>query len=517
MDNKTIFITTPIYYINASPHIGHSYTTIAADVLVKYFKLKNKKVFFLTGTDEHGQKIEEAAKTAGKDIKQFADEVSSKYKHLWEKLGIHYDKFIRTTDEDHKKTVQKIFTILLEKGDIYKGEYSGLYCIPCETYFLETDLANREEKICPDCSRELKMISEESYFFRLSKYENMLLDYFESNQSFLSPDFRSKEMINFIKGGLKDLSITRKDLKWGVAVPFDSNHSIYVWFDALINYISAIGYADFLDSKSSDFSNIWPADIHFVGKEIYKFHTIIWPSILFSLNLPLPKKVFGHGWWTFEGEKMSKSKGNVIDPLAVISEFGRDTLRFFLLKEIPFGNDGDFCMKNLFDRYNGELANELGNLFSRTLKMVEKYSNGVIPDVKITPNILLEKSNNVVKEYAESMENIDFSKALTKVWELIRLANKYIEDEAPWKVAKDSSQKLKLESILFNVVATMRVVAILLYPFMPDSCIVMANQLGLNPDELFKGNDKIASWEEMPNNIKIGEITVIFPRKELSL
>jgi methionyl-tRNA synthetase len=514
--SKTIYITTPIYYINASPHIGHAYTTIASDVLARYYKLKNQNVFFLTGTDEHGQKIEEASKAKGKAPKQFADEIVAEYKYLWEKLDIKYDKFIRTTDDEHKKTVQKIFEIMYANGDIYKGEYTGLYCVPCETYFLETELADRDKKICPDCGRELKLVSEEAYFFKLSKYEDKLLKHFESNPDFLSPHFRSKEMLNFIKTGLRDLCVTRTAVSWGIPVPMDPKHSVYVWFDALINYISAIGYLDFIEGRTNNFNDIWPADIHFVGKEIYKFHTIIWPAILLSLDLPLPKKVFGHGWWTFEGEKMSKSKGNVIDPVKVISDYGRDTLKFFVLREIQFGHDGDFCMKNLFETYNTELANELGNLFSRTLKMLDKYCASIVPKVTIDKNILSDKSNEVISEYQLAMENIDFSKALNKTWELVRLANKYIEDEAPWKIAKNPDEKEKLEKVLFNIIATMRVISVLILPFMPDSSILMFKQLGLTADDFTvkKSEKNIVTWSEMPQDLKIGEVTVLFPRRE---
>ena len=507
---KNIYITTPLYYINASPHIGHAYTTIAADVYARYWRLKGKDVFLLTGTDEHGQKIAEAAKAQNKEPKIFADEVVQQYKVLWTRLNIDYSKFIRTTDDEHKETVQKIFEIMYQKGDIYKGEYQGLYCVPCETYFLETELLDKEKKICPDCGRELRLVSEESYFFKLSKYQDKLLEHFKKNKEFLSPDFRAKEMINFVKDGLKDLCITRTAVTWGIPLPMDTKHSIYVWFDALINYISGVGYLDFVSGKKSNFEELWPVDVQFVGKEIFKFHTIIWPSMLLSLDLPLPKKVFAHGWWTFEGEKMSKSKGNVIDPHKVIDDYSTDALRYFLLREVPFGNDGDFCMNNFLERYNSELANELGNLFSRTLKMIEKYSDGKIPNVKIKKNALSEKAKESIKDYQDSIENIDFSKALGKLWELVRMANKYIEDEAPWKLAKDASAKEKLDDVLFNIAATMRVVAFLIMPVMPDSSQKMLEQLGLAGV-----NDKSSLiWEDMPTDIKVGESKVLFPRKE---
>ncbi|MCP3659239.1 MAG: methionine--tRNA ligase [Bacteroidetes bacterium] len=503
---KKIYITTPLYYINASPHIGHAYTTIAADVYARYFKLRGKDVFFLTGTDEHGQKIEEAAKEAGKAPKDFADEVVEKYQDLWEHLKIEYNKFIRTTDDEHKKTVQKIIENMYEKGDIYKGEYEGLYCIPCESFCLETDLLDKDSKLCPDCGREIQVVKEESYFFKLSKYADKLLNHFNQNPDFLAPKFRASEMINFIKGGLKDLSISRTAVDWGIKFPLNNEHSVYVWFDALINYVSGVGY---LGDKAL-FNNTWPCDLHFVGKEIYKFHTIIWSAMLLSLDLQLPKKVFGHGWWTFEGEKMSKSKGNVVDPYKVIDDYGADALRFFVLREVPFGNDGDFCMHNFTEKYNNELANELGNLFSRSLKMVSKYCNHKVPVVEIKENILKEKSQEVINEFEREIEAVHFSKALNKLWELVRFTNKYIEDEAPWKLAKDDLNAVYLEEVLFNILATMRVIALLVSPFMPESSDRMLRQLGITED---KHIDIL--WKELPQNISIGEISVLFPKIDI--
>jgi methionyl-tRNA synthetase len=510
---KKFYITTPIYYINAQPHIGHAYTTIASDVLARYYRLSGKEVFFLTGTDEHGQKVEESAKKNGKNPKEFADEVVEKYKKLWKDLDITYDGFIRTTDKKHEDTVQKIVNILFEKGDIYKGQYEGLYCVPCESYFLETDLADKTKKICPDCGRELKIVKEDSYFFKLSKYQDDLLKYFSDNEYFLSPSFRAKEMINIIKSGLKDLCITRNSVEWGIKNPIDNTQTIYVWFDALINYISAINFLEFSEKKDNNFLEFWPADIHFVGKEIYKFHTLIWPALLLGLGLELPKKVFGHGWWTFEGEKMSKSKGNAIDPYKIIDTFGKDVLRYFLLREVPFGIDGDFSKNSLIDKYNGELANEIGNLFSRTLKMLEKYCDGVVPEIDIETNILKEKSEEVINEYKIAIENIDFFKAINKILELVKTSNKYIEDEAPWKLAKlqDPGDDIKLKKVLFNILASMRIVAVLINPIMPEISLKMIKQLGLN-DNLF--DISFLKWNDMPKDLKVGEIQVLFPRYE---
>ena len=432
--------------------------------------------------------------------------IVKEYKDLWKVLDISYDAFIRTTDEIHEKTVRKIVEILYEKGDIYKGKYKGLYCIACESYVLETDLEDKGKEICPDCHRELKAVEEDSYFFKLSKYQNRLLEFFERNKEFLSPSFRSKEMINIIKNGLIDLCITRNTVEWGIKNPIDEKQTIYVWFDALINYISAIGFLDFYEKKNDNFLKIWPADIHFVGKEIYKFHTIIWPSILMALGLELPKKVFGHGWWVFAGEKMSKSKGNVIDPYDIINVFGKDALRYFLLREVPFGIDGDFSMDSLIDRYNSELANEIGNLFSRVLKMLEKYSNGIILECKIEPNILSEKSKEVIKEYKKSMEKVDFYNAISSIVDLVKISNKYIEDMAPWKLAKIYPDKIK--SVLYNLVATMRIIAMLLQPIMPEKAGQMLKLLGIS------GKEKDFVWENMPFNASIGKIEVLFPRYE---
>jgi methionyl-tRNA synthetase len=504
---KNIFITTPIYYVNSVPHIGHAYTTIASDVYARYFRNNKKNVFFLTGTDEHGQKIEEAAKKSGQNPKAFTDEITALYKNLWKSLNISYDGFIRTSDDIHKKTVQKIFSTMYEKGDIYKGKYEGLYCVTCENYCLETSLKDKNEKICPDCSKPLSIISEEVYFFKLSKYQNELLKYYEMHPQFLAPESRAKEMINFIKNGLNDLCVSRKNVDWGIKVPFDDTQCVYVWFDALINYISSIGYLDFIENKNQKFLENWPSDIHFVGKEIFKFHTIIWPAILLSLNLEIPKKVFGHGWWTVEGKKMSKSIGNVIDPHTITNEYGVDSLRYFLLREIPFGNDGDFSMNNFISRYNSELANDLGNLLSRTCAMIEKYFNKTITDITIKENILQSKTNECVIEYKKNIESIDFYKTLIDIWAVINEANKYIEDTAPWKLAKDENKKDELKNVLINLFSTLRIIIFLIDPFMPETSQKMIKQLGLN----FENLDY--NWNNIPKTINITEKITLFPKQ----
>lgn len=520
-NEKTIFITTPIYYVNDVPHIGHAYTTIAADVYARYWRNKNKSVFLLTGTDEHGQKIEEYAAKAGKQPKEFTDEIVAQYKRVWQMLNISNDGFIRTTDAVHEKTVQRIFEMMYAKGDIYKGSYKGWYCVPCESYFLGTELkehagvknsdGNGDGFVCPDCGRPLSLVEEDAYFFRLSKYQNDICKHYENNPSFLAPQIRKNEMINFVKSGLKDLCVSRSAVRWGIPVPWDPRHSIYVWFDALINYISAIGYLDFLDGKNNAFATTWPADVHFVGKEIFKFHSVIWPAMLMSLGLPIPHTVFGHGWWTAQGEKMSKSKGNMIDPCAITAEFGTDALRYFLLREVPFGVDGDFSMHQLVVRYNAELANDVGNLVSRTLTMVHKYCNGKIPDdVRCEANVLWEKSNSTREAYTRAMESFAFSDALEAVNQLVRTANKYIEDSAPWKLAKDTTNPdatKQLHCVLFNLCATLRCVAYWLQPVMPTAAARITQLLGLDHSD--------DQWDAMPRGGVIEQPSPLFPRKEL--
>ncbi|MFH1715019.1 MAG: methionine--tRNA ligase [Elusimicrobiota bacterium] len=519
MMDKIIYITTPIYYVNDVPHIGHAYTTIAADVLARYYRAHGMNVHFLTGTDEHGQKIEDSAKKKGVDPKTFTDEIAQAFKELWNALNISNNDFIRTTDDKHVRTVQEIFKKLYDKEDIYKGEYEGWYCVHCETYYPETDL--NEGKECPDCKRPLSQVKEDAYFFNLSKYEDKLLKYYEDNPEFMMPVFRGNEMKNFIKNGLKDLCVTRKKVKWAIPVPFDEEHTVYVWFDALINYISAI---NFIGDKNAEkkFENYWPCDIHFIGKEIFKFHTIIWPAMLFALGLEPPKKVFGHGWWTVEGNKMSKSVGNVVDPRDVIKEYNgnEDVLRYFVLREVPFGSDGDFSHTGLEQRYNSELANDLGNLFSRVLNMIGKYADGIVPDKSISGGALITKAQESGERYETSMGKADFYKALIYIWELISEANKYVEDRAPWKLAKNEVSREELKQVLFDLAAVLALVARFLFPFMPKTAKKMWSQLGLQCLEkeiniaVKAGEKPIIDWKQIMKNRKIGNIESLFPRKE---
>jgi len=507
--SKKYYLTTPLYYVNDIPHIGHAYTTVAADVLARYKRQLGCEVFFLTGTDEHGDKIWNAAKQKGQETQLFVDEVVKGFKKAWEALNISYDAFIRTTDKKHEAVVQNVFHTLLSQGDIYKGEYEGWYCTPCETYWAELELKDDIDgrKLCPDCGRATDRLKEETYFFKLSKYQDQLLNHIESNDSFIQPASRRNEITQFIKQGLRDLSVTRTAFPWGVGVPDDPKHVVYVWFDALLNYISAIGY---LDNKE-EFNKLWPADVHLMGKEIVRFHAVIWPALLMALNLPLPKVVFGHGWWTVEGKKMSKSKGNVVDPLALSSEFGVDAVRYFLLREVPFGTDGDFSMNAFIARFNADLANDIGNLLSRTLTMVEKYYDKVIPSIPNERNFD-DLSNELTSESGLSgaakhfrnklIDQFAFSNALEAIWRLISKANNYIEKEAPWKLAK-AGEKDKLAAVMYNLCEALQTIAYLIAPFMPATADKMWKQLGLSGP---------SSLEAKIDGITIAKGEPLFPR-----
>ena len=502
---QKFYLTTPLYYVNDVPHIGHAYTTIAADVLARYKRMLGFDVHFLTGTDEHGQKIALAAEEQKRTPKEHVDLMVERFRTAWERLNIYSNDFIRTTEERHVKVVQQIFKKLKDKGDLYKGEYEGWYCTPCETFWSDLHLVEKEgKKCCPDCGRETKKIKEETYFFRLSKYKDSILDYININDGFIRPTKRKNEMVNFINQGLKDLSVTRTTFKWGVPLADDLSHVVYVWFDALINYISALGYPD-----GKNFKKYWPAEVHLMGKEIVRFHAIIWPAILMALDLDLPKLVFGHGWWTVEGKKMSKSKGNVVDPLVLAKEYGVDPVRYFLMREVPFGADGDFSMKSFTNRYNADLANDIGNLLNRTLTMVEKYFKGQIPKVG-NPKIddlskeLVESAGEAPQTVDKHMNGLAFSDALAAIWKLVNKANTYIEKESPWKISK-AGETEKLAAVMCNLCEVLKVSAVLVSPFMPDAAEKMWNQLGLKlPLSL---DSKLAG-------VKVAKGNPLFPRLE---
>jgi len=496
-----------LYYVNDKPHIGHAYTCVVADTLARYRKLKGDDVFFLTGTDEHGEKIEAEANKRNVKPQELADGMVVHFKNLWQSLSISYDDFIRTTEERHIKVVQKFFQNLVSFGDIYKGKYSGWYCVPCESFWTKTQL--KDDK-CPECNREVHKLEEEGYFFKLSKYGDVLLQYYNEHPDFINPSSRRSEVINFVKEGLKDLCITRSKLSWGIPVAEEPGLSIYVWFDALLNYISAAGYLD--DEKR--FKYLWPADVHFVGKDILKFHAVIWPSLLLAAGLSLPRKVFAHGWWMAEGRKMSKSLGNVMDTDVLVKKYGADALRYFLLREISPGLDGNFSISAMEKRFNADLANDLGNLLNRTISMVEQYFQGVVPDSNQPREMddqVVEDAVKILQRVNELMEKLDFSLALEAIWQFINRANKYIEDAQPWRLKKENSPALN--TVLWTLMESLRIVAILIFPFMPCKAAEMYSQIGMD-DKIEEKRLSDLKWGLMKPGISVRKGNPLFPRIE---
>ena len=506
------YITTPLYYVNGDPHIGHSYTNIACDALARFKRLRGCDVLFTTGTDEHGQKIKEAALAKGMEPALFVDTVVPRFKKLWEKLNISYDDFIRTTERRHKDVVEKILDLIYKNGDLYEGEYCGWYCTPCESFWTESQLV---EGACPDCNRKVSHIKEKNLFFRLSKYQAWLVDYIGSHEDFILPAMRRNEVLSFLKNPLNDLCISRPKsrLSWGIDIPFSKDYVTYVWFDALINYISVCGYG----GDQRKFKKFWPADVHMIGKDILRPHAVYWPIMLHAAGLEPPRTIFAHGWWKIGEDKMSKSRGNIVNPLEIVDKFGVDAYRFFLLREVSLGMDGSFSESSLISRINSGLANDLGNLLYRTLTMIEKYFSGTLPERRNIASsdditkLLIAKMNGLGSEISSAMDRIDPSQALTAIWELINTANKFIEQKAPWKLSKEKKTG-ELKDMLYDLYESLRIISIALWPYLPGTSESIRTQLGLKADV---GTLKELSWGTAKAGVKINKGKPLFPRIEV--
>ncbi len=507
MSKERFYVTTPIYYPSDHLHIGHAYTTTVADSLARWHRFAGREVYFVTGSDEHGQKIQRAAEEKGIAPKEYVDEIVASFKQLWKNLNVEYDDFVRTTEPRHHKAVQTVFQKIYDKGDIYKSTYKGWYCTPCETFWVENRLVDGN---CPDCGRPVEMVEEESYFFKISKYADRLLEHIEKHPEFIQPETRRNEMVNFIKSGLEDLCVSRTTFDWGIPVPINENHVIYVWFDALTNYLTAVGYPDDDEMKAK----WWPADVHLVGKEIMRFHTIIWPIILMALEEPLPKTVFGHGWLLFDSDKMSKSKGNVVDPNILIEEFGVDAIRYFLMREISFGQDGNFSRRALIERTNADLANDLGNLLNRTLSMLERYFDGVVPEPQEKTE--LDKEFAVFAEQTgptvdKLLKDLKLNEALIRIWQLVAKANKYVDERAPWNLVKEEATHGQLCTVMYNLVECLRITALVVRPFLPTTGDKIWIQLGIT-DSVSQQTLADAAWGGLKPGTQTKKGDPIFPR-----